>query len=207
MVEVLAQARACVVSINYYIGGEIVAEKALGTMASLPIEALVAAPVMAAMRSQIMMSQEFANFIQTVGMDKEGNIRMVPFTFPAPVIGEDGLPTGKTKDCKVSAPFIALTGIPNFAIEELIVEFNMKVETMEQEESEFSPEQEKVGQGKASGLKINGRIAESTKQTRKTDTNSQYQFKITARKQEPPEAIMKIFDILTASTIKMIQTG
>lgn len=182
------------------------AEKALGTMASLPIEALVAAPVMAAVRSQIMITEEFTNFIKTVGMDKEGNVRMVPFTFPAPVIGEDGLPTGKTKDCKIVAPFIALTGIPNFAIEELNVEFNMKVETMEQEESEFSQEKEKSGQGKAAGLKIHGRIAESSKQTRKTDTNSQYQFKITARKQDPPEAIMKIFDLLTASTIKMIQT-
>lgn len=182
------------------------AENVLGTMASLPIESLVAAPVMAAMRSQIMISKEFANFIQTVGMDKEGKIRMVPFTFAAPVIGENGAPTGKTRDCKVNAPFLALTGAPNFAIEELNVEFNMKVETMEQDESEPSQEQDQEEPGKPPGLKIQGRIAENKKQTRKTDTNAQYQFQVTARKQPPPEAIMKIFDILTESTIKMIQS-
>lgn len=180
------------------------AENVLGTMASLPIESLVAAPVMAAMRSQIMISKEFANFIQTVGMDKEGKIRMVPFTFSAPVIGEDGAPTGKTKECKVNAPFLALTGAPNFAIEELNVEFNMKVETMEQDESDPSLEQGNADQ--TSGVKIQGRIAENAKQTRKTDTNAQYQFKVTATKQPPPEAIMKIFDILTESTIKMVQS-
>lgn len=159
---------------------------------------------MAAIRSQIMISQEFANFIQTVGMDEEGKVRMVPFTFTAPVLSEDGIPTGKKKECKINAPFIALTGVSNLAIEELGVEFNMKVETMVQGGVEPPTEQEECGHGRASGLQIQGRVAEGFRQTRKTDISPQYKFKITARKQQSPEAIMKIFDILTESTVKMI---
>lgn len=181
------------------------AEKALGTMSSLPIEALVAAPVMAAMRAQIMMSQEFANFIQRVGMEKDGSLRMVPFSFPAPIIGDDGSPTGETRECNVSAPFLALTGAPNFAIEELTVEFNIKIETMDQEESRSSKSPKEDKQDTSSGLNFQGRVAESSSQTRKTDTNAQYKFNLTARKQDPPEAISRILDILTDSTVRMLQ--
>jgi hypothetical protein len=179
-------------------------EKDIAVLSSLPIEKLVAAPVISTARAQIMLSQEFANFIQSIGLDKDGNIRMMPFVFDAPTIGDDGKPTGETRECKIQAPFIALTGVPNFAIEELAVDFSIKIDHCEQSELKNSPDQgSHEAESDTSLSNIKGRVSQGTSQTRKTDTDARYNFKLTAKKQAPPEALMKILDMLTEITIKL----
>ncbi len=183
------------------------AENEVAVLSSLPIDKLVAAPVISAARAQIMLSQELANFIQSIGLDKDGDIRMIPFVFDAPTIGDDGKPTGDTRECKIQAPFIALTGVPNFAIEELSVDFSIKIDHLEHTDLKYS-------QGRNSNetefdtslSQIKGRVSQSASQTRETDTDARYSFKLTAKKQAPPEALMKILDMLTETTVKMIET-
>ncbi len=180
------------------------ADKDIAVLSSLPIEKLVAAPVISAARAQIMLSQEFANFIQSIGLDKDGNIRMMPFTFDAPTIGDDGKPTGETKECKIQAPFIALTGVPNFAIEELSVDFSIKIDISEQSDLKSSPYTGSDEPGNETSIsQIKGRISQNVSHTRKSDTDARYNFKLTAKKQPPPEALMKILDMLTETTVKM----
>lgn len=180
-------------------------EKLQGAAASLPIEAMVAAPVTAAIRAQVSLSRELADFINKVGFDKEGNVRMVPFNFSAPIIGEDGKPNGRSAECTVKAPFIALTGIPNFAIEELEVDFSIMIEGVEH--TQYKNDSSSKGGDRlpgSSGLNIMGSVSAGSNQTRKTDTNARYQFKLSAKKQAPSEALMRILDILTETTIKPI---
>ncbi|MCL2697361.1 MAG: DUF2589 domain-containing protein [Oscillospiraceae bacterium] len=52
-----------------------------GIVNNLPIEKMVAAPLTAAIKAQSQMSMEMAKFIDNVGVDKDGNIRMVTFKY------------------------------------------------------------------------------------------------------------------------------
>lgn len=180
------------------------ADNEVALLYSLPIETLVAAPLISAARAQIMLSQEFANYIQSVGLNKDGNIRMMPFIFDAPTIGDDGKTTGDTRECKIQVPFIALTGVPNFGIEELTVDFSIKIAVSEQMELKGtqSPDR-KESQQVTSLAEMRGNISPSGANIRKSDTEGRYSFKLTAKKQEPPEALMKILDMLTETTVKL----
>ncbi len=52
-----------------------------GIVNSLPIEKMVAAPLVAAVKAQSEMSLSLAHFIQDVGIDKDGNMRMVTLKY------------------------------------------------------------------------------------------------------------------------------
>lgn len=163
---------------------------------NLPIDKMISAPLTATIKAQSEMSMALANFVQSVGLDSQGNVRMVNFNY------EDSQ-GGTSTERHIQAPFIALTGVPNLAVEEVNVSFELtiasaetgningseKIDTNVKTKSWFSPV----------SASMTGSVSHSYSQTRSTDTRAKYSFNVCARKQGTPEALQRIIDAITDS--------
>lgn len=61
-----------------------------GIINSLPIEKMVAAPLIAAIKAQSQMSHMLAQFVQDVGIDSSGNVRMVTMKYSENTVDASG---------------------------------------------------------------------------------------------------------------------
>ena len=71
----------------------------------LPIENLIAAPLLAAAEGQKSLASTTAQFITEVGMDSSGNTKSVTFNY------EDG-----SKDVKLDVPLLSIINIPSLSV-------------------------------------------------------------------------------------------
>lgn len=178
-------------------------EKLIGNVINnLPIEKMVAAPLTAAMKAQSEMSVALANYIQSVGMDSKGNIRMVTFNY------KDYDTQGKQTERHIEAPFIAMTGIPNLAVEDVDVSFELTIAAAEAVDQKGEAKTDISASSKwfsPVSAKMTGSVSHSSTQTRSTDTRAKYSFHVSARKQQAPEALMRIIDTITEHAAKPIE--
>lgn len=164
---------------------------------SLPIEYMVAAPIVAAVKAQKEASSALAEFLDTVALDKDGNARMVTFKY------EQETQNGTTTEHQtryIQAPFVALTGIPNLAVETVQVNFELEVDTSDTNKSstEISTSTSgKTGFFLTPRVNFSSSLSHSSEQTRKTDTRAKYSFHVEAKRQSEPEALMRILDAIT----------
>lgn len=178
-----------------------------GVINALPIDKMVSAPLVAAIKAQSDMSMSLAHFVQDVGLDKDGNVRMVTFKYNENVT--QGATT-ETKDRYIQAPFIALTGIPNLAVEDVNIAFDLEVSTAEEDKTKNTADSSVSTEYKSwwspVTAKFTGNVTHSSEQTRKTDTRAKYSFNVSARKQGTPEGLMRIIDAITATTANPTET-
>lgn len=172
-----------------------------GIVNSLPIDKMVSAPLIAAIKAQTDMSMALAHFVSDVGLDKDGNVRMVTFNYTERITGADGQP--KDEERHIEAPFLALTGIPNLAVENVDISFDLEVSTAEDDTTKNQEDAKVESQYKSwwspVSAKFTGNVTHSSSQTRHTDTRAKYSFNVTARKQGTPEGLMRIIDTITNS--------
>lgn len=170
-----------------------------GIVNSLPIEKMIAAPLVATIKAQSQMSHMLAQYVQDVGIDSDGNVRMVTMKYSENTVDESGTPT--TTDRYIQAPFLALTGIPNLAIDDVNISFDLEVTTAEEDvtknnaDSTVSTEYKSIWSPVTA--KFSGTVSHSSQQTRKTDTRAKYSFSVNASKQGTPEGLMRIIDAVT----------
>lgn len=177
-----------------------------GIVNSLPIEKMVAAPLVAAVKAQSEMSLSLAHFIQDVGIDKDGNMRMVTLKYEE-TVADSSDPTKTTTQTRyVQAPFMAMTGLPNLAVESADISFDLEVKTAEEDVKKNQEDANVTTEYKSwwspVTAKFTGTVTHSSEQTRSTDTRAKYTFNISARKQGTPEAFMRIIDAVTNSVAK-----
>lgn len=53
-------------------------------------------------------------------------------------------------------------------------------------------------------LNVKGSVSHKSSQTRKTDTRARYAFNTTLKRQDPPEAMMRVIDFLTEAATKPV---
>lgn len=174
-----------------------------GIVNALPIEKMVAAPLVAAVKAQSEMSLSLAHFIQDVGIDKEGNMRMVTLKYEE-TAADSSDPTKTTTQTRyVQAPFLAMTGLPNLAVESADISFDLEVKTAEEEVNKNQEDATVTTEYKSwwspVTAKFTGTVTHSSQQTRSTDTRAKYTFNVSARKQGTPEAFLRIIDAVTNS--------
>ena len=92
----------------------------------IPIAELVAAPLVAVCDSQKKLAQSAYEFMTEIGFNDEGKTRMAEFNLQKPIEGSP-----KPQDIKVQTPFLGLVPIPNLQIDDVQVDFQMKVTTTE----------------------------------------------------------------------------
>lgn len=174
-----------------------------GIVNSLPIEKMVAAPLVATIKAQSEMSLSLAHFIQDVGIDQNGNMRMVTLKYeeqaPDPQNPQNTVP----QERYIQAPFLAMTGLPNLAVDSADISFDLEVSTAEDDTAKNTSDAQVITEYKSwwspVTAKFTGNVTHSSEQTRHTDTRAKYSFQISARKQGTPEAFMRLIDTITNS--------
>ncbi len=174
-----------------------------GVMKPMSIEKMVAAPIIAAVKAQSLMNEEMIEFLDNIALDKDGEVRMIPFTFESDQLDEKGVPTGKTKKVSVNVPYMTLVDAPSLAIETVDVSFDLRIHTSSnyKEIQHIKDSRGRKVEVEKDKIDIETSLSNSTSGERKSDTSARYKFKLTAKKQERSEALTRIMDILTESSI------
>ena len=155
----------------------------------LPIENLIAAPLQAAAEGQKSLAATTAQFITEVGMDSSGNTKSVKFQY------EDG-----TEQVALDVPLLSIINIPSLCVDSIDVEFEMEVGTQSASKSSTDSSataSASVGFGcwKAS---FEGKVSHHSENSRSSDTSAKYSISVKG-KQEKPEGLMKVLDMLNSS--------
>ena len=147
----------------------------------LPIETLISAPLVAAAEGQKSLAATTANFITEVGMDKNGNTKSVAFTY------ED-------------VPLLSIINIPSLCVDSIDIEFQMEVSAQSANKSSTDASAEltaKAGFGCYSAS-FTGKVSHHSENSRSSDTSAKYSVSVKG-KQEKPEGLMKVLDMLNKS--------
>ena len=155
----------------------------------LPIENLIAAPLLAACEGQKALSQSSTQFITEVGMDKDGNTKSVAFKY------EDG-----SEKVVMDVPLLAIINVPSLSVSEVNVNFDMEVSTQSASKSSTDSSataSASVGFGcwKAS---FEGKVSHHSENSRSSDTSAKYTISVKAI-DEKPEGLKRVFDMLNNS--------
>lgn len=169
---------------------------------SLPMDRMIAGPLQAMVQAQVTASKSYADFLMQVCI-QDGKAVAIQFDYDETIVDEQGEYKGVvSKTMKV--PLLAAITHPNIAIEEGKVEFELTIE----QSAEDTNSSEKSGSVAGSlgwgpfRLNMKGSISHKSTQTRKTDTRARYAFNTTIKRQEPPEAMMRVIDFLTDAATK-----
>ena len=152
----------------------------------LPIENLIAAPLLAAAEGQKSLAATTAAFIQEVGMDKDGNTKSVAFKY------EDG-----SESVALDVPLLSIINIPSLCVDSIDVEFEMEVSTQSASKSSTDSSAElnvKAGWGCWSAS-FTGKVSHHSENSRSSDTSAKYSISVKG-KQAQPEGLMKVLDSL-----------
>lgn len=164
---------------------------------NIPVDILVAGPLVAVAEAQKHLSASMYSFIKEVALDEKGEVKNVHFNYRV----DEG---GKSVKKNISAPFLAMTSIPNLAMEHVTIDFEMEVNATKtnKEETESGAT---AGYKGFWGANFSGSLSHKSEQTRKSDTRAKYTFHVEAKKQETPEALMRIIESITSDTTKSTQ--
>ena len=155
----------------------------------LPIEQLISAPLVAAAEGQKTLAATTAQFISEVGMDKDGNTKSVAFKY------EDG-----SESVALDVPLLSIINIPSLCVDEIDINFDMEVSTQTASKSSTDSSAElsvKAGFGCWSAS-FTGKVSHHSENSRKSDTSAKYSVSVKG-KQEKPEGLMKVLDMLNNS--------
>ncbi|MEA5673379.1 DUF2589 domain-containing protein [Pseudomonas sp. MH2] len=169
---------------------------------SLPMDRMIAGPLQAMVQAQVTASKSYADFLMNVCI-QDGKAVAIQFDYDETIVGEDGEYKGiVAKSMKV--PLLAAITHPNIAIDEGKIEFEMTINQMAEDRSSKEAEgsmEASLGWGPFK-LNVKGSVSHKSEQTRKTDTRARYAFNTTVRRQQPPEALMRVMDFLTDAATK-----
>lgn len=169
---------------------------------ALPMDRMIAGPLQAMVQAQVTASKSYADFLMQVCV-QEGKAVAIQFDYDETIVDEQGDYKGiVSKSMKV--PLMAAITHPNIVIEEGKVEFELTISQAAEDFSESAKSGELAGSLGWGPFKLNmkGSISHKSTQTRKTDTRARYAFNTTLRRQDPPEAVMRIIDFLTDAAVK-----
>jgi len=169
---------------------------------ALPMDRMIAGPLQAMVQAQVTASKSYADFLMQVCV-QDGKAVAIQFDYDETIVDEQGDYKGiVSKSMKV--PLMAAITHPNIVIEEGKVEFELTINQMSEDVTDKNMAAEATGSlgwGPFS-LNVKGSISHKSTQTRKTDTRARYAFNTTLRRQDPPEAMMRVIDFLTDAATK-----
>jgi len=163
---------------------------------SLPIEYMVASPLIAAIKAHVMAAQAYADFFKSVCLYEDGGVRMIRLAYEETERDDAGQPTGKNIKRVVDAPFFGMIPMPAFGMDKVTVDFELEISTIEESKQATDASLEasvKYGFGPW-GVSAKGKVSHHRESTRKTDTRSKYSFHVEASRQDPPETLMRVLD-------------
>ncbi|MFA7894906.1 DUF2589 domain-containing protein [Pseudomonas putida] len=173
---------------------------------ALPMDRMIAGPLQAMVQAQVTASKSYADFLMQVCV-QDGKAVAIQFDYDETLVDEQGQSQGVVKKT-LKVPLMAAITHPNIAIENGTVEFELVINQMSEDTSARDMNAEgaaALGWGPFK-LNVKGSVSHKSTQTRKTDTRARYAFNTTLKRQEPPEAMMRVIDFLTDAATKPILT-
>ena len=172
---------------------------------ALPLDKMIGGPLQAMIKAQIQASRAYADFLLQICI-KDGKAVAVQFDYDETIVDEKGEYKG-TMQKTMRIPLLAAISHPNICIEEGTIDFEMEIS--QSEESKTSNEAEasvEVSAGWAPcKVTVKGRASHKSEQTRKSDTRAKYSIHTAIKRQDPPEALMRVIEFLTDSATKPVQ--
>ena len=176
-----------------------------GAINALPLDSMFTIPGMAMAKTQAALSHQYYEFIQSVGLEDDGNggkrVVMVSARFEEAILDSEGNKQS-TQVREVSVPLMSLMTHPNVNVQEGSVEFEMTIQSTSEQASEVEGEggfEAKVGWGPFSA-KVHGRMSHKSSQTRKTDTRARYAVSMKLAKDAMPEGMSQFLEtVMNAS--------
>ena len=172
-----------------------------GTIANqftgLPIETLISAPLLAAAEGQKSLAATTAAFITEVGMDEKGNTKTVTFNY-----------NNGPQTVALDVPLLSILNVPSLLVDSIDVEFNMEVSTQNSTKSSTDVST-KVNASAGFGCwkaSFEGKVSHHNESNRSSDTSAKYTISVKG-KQEKPEGLMKVLDMLNDSIGKGTTSG
>ena len=177
------------------------------SFSSLPIRELIANPFKAACQSQVLLADEFLNYVDMLAFEDDGSTKILDFKLDQTV--KDGT-TGEVTvmPITVRAPILGLVPIPSLLIDSITVDFTMSVTTSDSRTNTSSREASLAVSGSWWGASVafKGSVKSSEERTRSTDQTATYTVNVAASQQPPAEGMSKLMDII-ASCITPIEGG
>lgn len=186
------------------------AENVVDNFRGIPMESLIAAPLVATAEAQQKLTATAWDFYQKVAFEKENQdstgpkARVVEFDFERPVM-KDGQMVMVNQ--KVKAPFIGLVPIPSLMVDHVDVDFQMEVtdSTVSKDASTATADAQASAKWFVFKADINGKVTTSRENTRTTNQSAKYQVHVSASQQPPTEGLSKLMDIM-ASCVEPIDS-
>lgn len=184
---------------------------------SLDFSVYIGGPLQAANQAQIAASMATVNFIKEVGFEPEvggvpGSIRYVNFKFkrqtpnpdfdPETAVSTSNSPT-ILADTEVDVPFLAMLPIPNLRVEELKIDFNAKLTSVEtaSTSSEFAASAELGINYKVVNFKASASYKRTSSRGTSVEKTYNLGVQVTAVSDELPEGLDRILTLLEDSIV------
>ncbi|MDD2048383.1 DUF2589 domain-containing protein [Pseudomonas putida] len=173
-------------------------------MNALPLDRMISGPLQAMIQAQVTASKSYADFLMGVCI-QDGKAVAIQFDYDETITDEQGVYKG-TVSKKMQIPLLAAVAHPNIVIEEGNIDFELTISQQAESTTETGGEASfgaSLGWGPFK-LNVKGQVSHKSSQTRKTDTRARYAFNTKVRRQDPPEALMRVIDFLTEAATKPV---
>lgn len=177
---------------------------------ALPLDRMIGGPLQAMVNAQVQASRAYAQFLMDVCFQKTGDkdsgtylSRNIQFEYDETLVDDQGELMGTYRKT-MRIPLVAAITHPNICIEEGSVDFELEVTQSMESKSETAAEggfEAKIGWGPFS-VSMHGKVSHKSEQTRKTDTRAKYSIHTAIKRQDPPEALLRVVDFLTDAATK-----
>lgn len=165
----------------------------------LDMKNLIGAPLSAAADASMQLAHSTAEFINTVGFDKNGNTRTAVFKFNQIGKNDDG--SIENQEMSVDVPLLAIVPIPNLQIDEVNILFDMEVKQSEQSESSSDYGGSFSGTANFGIFKatVSGSVSAHSSNTRSSDNSAKYHVDVSATNHGTPEGLARVLDMMAAN--------
>ncbi len=139
---------------------------------NIPFESLIGGPLSAAIKAQGLAARETAAFLQSVGLEQDGKVRVIEFKY------EGNGVDGKRKELTLKVPLLTLLPIPFLRIDDMSISFTAKINSSLSEDlSKENKNEASITAGVNywfSKVNFQGGISNTTKTTSKSDYSVDY---------------------------------
>lgn len=173
----------------------------------LDMKNLIGAPLVAAADASVQLAHSTADFINTVGFDKNGKTRTAVFKFNQIGKNEDG--SLENQEMSVDVPLLAIVPIPNLQVDEVNILFDMEVKQSEKSESSSDYGGSFSGTANFGIFKatVSGSVSAHSSNTRSSDNSAKYHVDVSATNHGTPEGLARVLDMMAANVAPSIASS
>ena len=166
----------------------------------LPMEDLIATPLLAAVRAQGKMAMQTADFINDVGINKNtGELNNVGFSYKKTEKDENNNEIENVKT--INVPLLAMVNIPSLKVKKVDVNFEMEVKQQTETKSSIEAKTEFSVKYKSTfspvSANISGSVSGKRENARKTDNSAKYSVSVVAEDDGVPEGLSRVLTMLS----------